>query len=286
MPGTLVALATFAKHHRDFSGDLVVVHDGLCGTQREQLALACPGIRFEPVSTALRCRLDALASACPALAGRWGQFYSLEAFRLRGYRKVLFYDSDVLFQGSIADLFSSPAALLCCPDGVALRGGCRDAATFAPMPAAGAGPGVLAQPFGAGFMLIDAALVEGGCYAELLALVSPETWRGSATHHTDQFVLNRGLAGRQTLVSSRYDFALPQAEAIRAREGIDAAAARVLHFSGAIKPWMPDAMLRWTLGDPDTKPRSAFRLWYDAYVASLTAAHLRTAGGRFAGQRA
>ena len=265
----------------------------------------------------MRDRLAALGAARPDFAPRLAQLYSLEAFRLRGYRKVLFYDSDVLFQAPVADLFDSPDALLCCGDGVCLRGGRRDAATFAPLPPAqppgapGApGPsasstadapgvaeaptvagafamanvpadaGVLERPFGAGFLLIDAGLVEEDCYADLLALVSPETWRGTATTHTDQLVLNRHFAGRQTLVSWTYDFVLPMAEAIRAREGIDAASARALHFAGPVKPWMPEAMLRWTRGDPGRKPLDAFRRWYDAYVGYLADAHVRSAGDR------
>ena len=158
MPGTLVALGSFLKHHPGFGGDLVVVHDALPEAHRRHLSQACPRVRFESVSPELHDRLAALGAARPELAPRLGQLYSLEAFRLRGYRKVLFYDSDVLFQAPVADLFDSPAALLCCGDDVFLRGARRDAATFAPLPPArppGAA-GVLERTFGAGFMLIDA----------------------------------------------------------------------------------------------------------------------------------
>ena len=331
VPGTLVTLCSFRQHHPAFDGDLVVVHHALPEAHRRHLAQACPGLRFESVSPALRTRLSALGAARPDFVPRLAQLYSLEAFRLRGYRKVLFYDSDVLFQAPVDDLFDSPAALLCCGDGVFLRGGRRDAATFAPLPpapppgapgpagipgpaasatadapgAAGtpaiaeppvmagalatasapADTGVLERPFGAGFLLIDAELVEEDCYPDLLALVSPETWRGSATWHTDQLILNRYFAGRQTLVSWTYDFVPSKAEAIRAREGIDAASAKALHFAGPIKPWMPEAMLRWTRGDPGHKPRDAFRRWYDAYVGYLADAHVRSARDRRCGNR-
>ena len=283
VPGALATLCSFRQYHPGFDGDLVVLHDALPRAQREHLARACPGVRFEPVSPALRDRLAALAAQRPEFAPRISQFYSLEAFRLRGYRKVLYYDSDVLFQGSVADLFDSPAALLCCGDEVFLRGECRDAATFAPSAAAA---DALERTFGAGFLLIDSALVEADCYADLLTLVSPDTWRGTATTHTDQLILNRHFAGRQTLASWRYDFVLPFAEAIRAREGIDAASARALHFAGPIKPWMPEAMLHWTRGDPRRKPIDLFKRWYDAYVGYLAAAHVRNAAHRRRGHRA
>ena len=201
-----------------------------------------------------------------------------------------------VFLAPVADLFDSPAALLCCGDAVFLGGGRRDAATFAPLPSVqpsgASGPsasatadapgaaGVLERTFGAGFLLIDAGLVEEDHYLDLLALASPETWRGTTTWHTDQLVLNLHFAGRQTLVGWTYDFVLTMAEAIRVREGIDAASARALHFAGPVKPWMPEAMLRWTQGDPKRKPLDVFRRWYDAYVGYLADAHVRSAGDR------
>ena len=292
VPGVLVALCSFRQHHPGFNGDLVVLHDALSPARRQHLAQACPGVRFEPVSAALRERLATLGTARPDFRARLPQFYSLEAFRLRGYRKVLYCDSDVLFQAPVADLFDSPGALLCCGDEVFLHGGARDAATFAPLrpaqpsgaegsaTAASVAAEVLQRPFNAGFLFIDGRLLERGCYADLLSLVSPDTWCGTSTTHTDQLILNRHFAGCQTLVGWRYNFLLPFAEAIRAREGVNAEDANALHFLGPVKPWMPEAMLQWAEGDPKHKPLSAFRRWYDAYVGYLAAAHVRAAGGR------
>ena len=275
-PGALVTVASFLERHPQFSGDLVVLHDGLPDERRRQLLNVCGRLRFEPISTELRERLDALCAARPDFAPRRGQFLSLEAFRLRGYRKVLFHDADVLFQDSVTELFDSPAPLLCCGDHACLRGRCRDAETFAIVPPGT--KGALADTFGAGFLLIDAALE--GCHPDLLALVSPDAWRGADTPHTDQLVLNRFFAGRQTLVSWTYDFVLPFAEGIREREGLDAGDAKVLHFAGPVKPWMPDAMLRWTHGDADAKPQPMHALWHEAYMRHLAAAHRRHARTR------
>ena len=154
-----------------------------------------------------------------------------------------------------------------------LRGLSRDAATFAPLSPTQP-PGALERTFGAGFLLVDGALVVEGCYAQLLALVAPETWRGTATYHAAQLVLNHYFAGRQTLVGWSYDFVLPMAKAIRACACVDA---RALHFAGPVKPWMPDAMLQWAHGDPEHVPRNVFKLWYDTYLGCLADAHLRSA---------
>ena len=249
---------------------------------RHHLAAISPAVRFEPVSAKLRERLAALSAKRPGLAGRLAQFYSLEAFRLHGYRKVLYYDSDVLFQSSIAELFDSPAALLCCGDGVHLRGLARNAETFAPVSHTESSD-ALKDTFGAGFLLIDSRLIEENAYEALLALLVPETWHGTATYHTDQLVLNRCFGGRQTLVSSAYDFVLDRDSAalVKARDGVDIEDAKALHFVGTVKPWMPEAMLRWAQGDPEQRPRDSFKLWYNAYLGCLADVHLRSAMRRF-----
>ena len=274
VPGAVVTLGTFLKHHPRFDGDIVVVHDGLEASAIRHLLDVCPQLRLEAVAPELRRRLRALTAARPDFAARLGQFYSLEAFRLTGYRKVLYYDSDVLFQAPVDDLFDATAALVCCGDNVHLRGWHRDRATYAPHPPP-APADALERTFGAGFLLIDRQVIDDGAYDALLAWVTPETWRDTSTTHTDQLVLNRCFGGRQTLVSRAYDFVVSQAADIQAREGVDAASAKVLHFAGPVKPWMPTAMLRWTSGDPRFKPALAFRAWWSAYIDCLAAAHMR-----------
>ncbi len=227
----------------------------------------------------MRERLGRLGAARPALRAKLPDFYSLEAFRIGGYRKVLYCDCDLLFRRPIHDLFEREDALVCCGDLETLRGLRHDAATYRPIrDPAEAGPGgVLERTFNCGLLLIDGRLTGGRTYAELLALVTPETWRGAETVHSDQFILNRYFAGRQTLVSAAYNYRLHLAGAIRAREGLTAGEARVLHFSGPVKPWTPGAMLRWAGGEARTRPHPAYALWYAAWLECLESAHLRAA---------
>ena len=274
VPGTLVMLDSFLENHPRFGGDVVIVHDGLPEALRRALAESFGRVRFEPVSGELRARLERLA-ALPVFRNRLPNFYFLEAFRLGGYRKMLYFDSDLLFRAPIGELFDSEEALLCCRDRVSLRagegGGSREGA---PAPA---------ETFNGGFLIMDGQLQGGRCYADLLAMLSPETWLEAGSPHTDQLLLNRYFAGRQTLVSSTYNYLLGSARAIRAREGIDAGSARVLHFNLRIKPWMTDAMLHWLQGDPAREPQPAFGLWYDAYVRCLARGHVRSAWRRHKG---
>ena len=262
VPGTRVLLGSFLKQHPRFAGDCVVLHDGLSQTAQDVLAAASDRVRFEPVSTALKERLAHLRATHPAFARGLGYLYSLEAFRLRGYRKVLFYDSDVLVRAPVDEMFEADDLLLCCPDHVTLAGGRRDARTFEPLPVADpASVPTLAATFNSGFLLFDGRLADGACYADLLAMVVPETWPGPDAPHRDQFLLNRYFAGRHTLVSSTYNYLLASTAAIRAREHLLPERAKVVHFNQPVKPWTSNAMLRWTWANPTYAPTRYFALW-------------------------
>ena len=281
VPGTLVTLASFLKHHPDFDGDIVVIEDGLAEASRAILAASFRRLRFEPVAPELKGRVARLCLLHPELAARRASFHFLEAFRLSGYGKLFYCDGDLLFRNSIKELLDSPAALLCCADQFALRGRRRDALTYQPVkePAeggSGASPRpTLADTFNCGFLVVDGSLLNPGVYADLLRLVAPETWRGVKAVSTDQLVLNRYFAGRQTLVSSAYNYLVPNAADIRARQDIDLDSAKVLHFKLPIKPWSPKAMLHWARPNPTYALAPGYKLWYEAYVQCLAGLHLR-----------
>ena len=284
VPGACVLLGSFLKQHPGFAGDVVVVHDSLSRTARQAIQAVCESVRFEPVSAALRDRLAHLRATHPAFARGLGYLYSLEAFRLRGYRKVLFYDSDVLVRAPLDELFDADDELLCCPDQVALAGGRRDGRTFEPLPAASsASVQALDDTFNSGFFLFDGRLADSACHSDLLAMVAPETWPGPDAPHRDQFLLNRYFAGRQTLVSSAYNYLLASAAAIRLREGLAPSSAKALHFNQPVKPWAPNAELRWAWANPTYVPTRHFALWgaaRDEVAAGVPAAARPALGAR------
>lgn len=277
VPGTLVTVGTFLKRHPGFAGDLVVIHDELDGKARDCLA-AFPRLRFESVSSELRQRLALLVDAHPALAGRLPRFYSLEAFRLSGYRKVLFLDSDLLFRHPVAELFDRPDALLCCGDGPFYRGRVRDATTFREFDDP-ARRHTLGRTFNAGFLLIDTELLDGDTYADLLALVTVRNWQRVGTGHTDQILYNRYFAGQQTLVGATYNYLLAHARDIRARERLAADDAKVLHFNMRAKPWQVPSLAPWAASAKGVLLSAQvrrFNYWYEAYCDQLVALNLRS----------
>lgn len=286
-PGTFVTLASFLRHHPGFDGDIVVVAEDLSERSREVLSALSPRLRFEAPSAALADRAARLCEAHPVLRRQRASFYTLEAFRLGGYRKLLALDGDLLFQANVAALLDSPGELVCCPDQFALRGLRRDAATFLPVhdrdrPVHDRAPvvGTVGNTFNAGVLLIDGSLLRRSVYDDLVAMVAPSTWRGVKAVNTDQLVLNRYFAGRQTLASAAYNYLVTDAAAIRAREGVGIDAARVLHFKLPIKPWTPEAMLDWARPRPAYLLPPGYKRWYRAFLSGLAAANLRQRAGR------
>ena len=276
VPGTLVTVGSFLQRHPGFDGDVVIIQDGLSGEHREALSALSRRLRFATVSSELRERLARVGAAIPRFAPILSHLHAFEAYRLTGYRKVLLCDGDLLFRRPIGELFETGDALVCCGDGMYLSGRCRDAATFLPLDDPGhAGPaGALDRTFNDGFLLIDAGFTGEAVYADLLSMVTPETWRGTSTPHFKQFLQNRYFAGRHTLVSSTYNFLLGSAASIGAREGLAVEDAKVLHFNGPHKPWMAAGMLRQAYRDA---PGPAFLPWYEAWLECLAIVHLRTA---------
>ena len=261
LPGTLVLLSSFLHHNPWFDGDLVVIHDELSAAGRAALA-TFPNVRLHAVEPPLAGRLDAIAARFPP--AKRPIFYSLEAFNLPQYSRVLKLDSDMLCTGDASDLFATDAALACCPDQCYLRGRVRDRRTYRPIdaPSGGATAGVLPMTFNAGMMLIAPGRLPASAFDDLLDLLQPRTWDAVESGHTDSVVLNRYFEGRWTPVDERYNYLTSKQtdRATRARPAIDEAI--FLHFVGRRKPWRSR--------DEGTamsdERRAALRLWRDAWT--------------------
>ena len=279
VPGTFVTVGSFLLRHPWFKGDVLVLHHGLSEAGRETLA-AFPQVQLRAVSPDLANRVAQLGEALPQFrrpVNRLPRFYSLEAFRLDGYRKVLFCDSDVLFNAPVDELFSRAEPLLCAGDQPCIRGYGRDCDTFGWVPANA--PNAYLRTFNAGFLLIDRALTAGPCHADLLAMIRPQTWRNvpDVGAVTDQLLLNQYFAGRQTLIEPTYNYLMSPSAFLKRWHGLELKNAKVLHFNGIAKPWQMDNVLRHAQGEAGRRPVSGYSLWYEAWMECIETAHLRAA---------
>lgn len=253
VPGTLVMLHSFLKHNRWFRGDIVLIHDDLKTDSQEYLTSVYERIHFTRVSPELLHRVNAVVAARPDFRNKRARFYSLEAFRLRGYGKVLFCDSDLLFRQSVSDLFKFPQPFVACGDGAYYRGRRRKFL----------GDGEALESFNAGVLMIDQSLLTDEEYAALAGRICPATY-AHGVNLTDQVALNLHLAGRQHIASGSYNYLLAHRAPIYEREGLGLMDARVIHFNGECKPWMAHEVLRGAQRDPAFA--KACGLWLNEYV--------------------
>lgn len=259
LPGTAALIGSFLHRHPTFDGDVAIIEHQLAPGSKAPLQAAFPQAKFLAVGPALASAVERLQAELPHLRVDASRFACLEAFRLAGYRKVLYCDSDLLFRAPVADLLAADGALICCGDSSAAEGGHLD--------------------FNTGMMLIDGELGGERTYHDLVGLMArmagePRRRLAAEISLADP-LLNHHFHGRHTVVSWTYNYLLPHAADIQAREGLAAADAKVLHFAGPIKPWLPASAMRWIRGGGEGYMTAASKHWYDAYMDTLMGAALR-----------
>ena len=278
LPGTVVMLSSFLAHNRWFSGDIFVIHENLSDAGIKLLGDAFPNVILHALSDPMALRLDALAEAVPWMSSRRLQFGSLEILSFADLDRVLFFDSDLLFLASIAELLALPDALICCGDGAFYRGNIRSHDDFSESRASAAADGQLRESFNSGFMILGKPLLSENIYDSALSMITADRWQADATGHTDQMLFNLLFAGQQTLVSPEYNFALSHREIIQQSKGVFLQDAKVVHFAGPAKPWLVNEILHRAHVDPALI--AAFQMWHDGFVAFLTRRKLRAIARR------
>lgn len=282
LPGTLVMIHSFLKHNPWFgkaNSDIVIIHDGL--SHRLQRYPHCfKNVRWLRVGDRLSQKVNDLCDGVPLLNLEYKRqrFHSLELFRLEGYRKVLFCDSDILFLASISQLFTGsgePDKLLCCGDLHYYTGTPVDAVTLLP---GGNGAGdSIENTFNAGFMIIDKHFLTPYHYDGLLDLLDVERWRRIKSPRTDQVIYNLYFRGNCRLLGAQYNYLLGHADAIARKEPIPASDIKVLHFNKRPKPWDNLSVLDTVESRPGTI--QWIKKWFLEYLDFLPHYHLHSCLG-------
>ena len=282
IPATLVMIGSFLEHNHWFTGDIVIIHDNLPEEDRDLLS-CFKNIIFLQVSEALNGKLETLNQEVPerGLGHKFARFYSLEAFRLTGYRKVLFLDSDMLILDDLGHLFDMPHVtdadrLMCCGDRCYHFNGKRDTETFNPLftpEEIGAAKETFNTSFNSGFMLIDRYYLDGTHYRNMLEILSPHIWRKVRSPLTDQLVLNHYFRDNVHILSGKYNFVLLYPNQILKRENLSPEDIKVIHFAGRMKPWNPEQVFK--LLKTDASIIRYVRLWNQHYLEFLPHFHLQ-----------
>ena len=262
VPGTLVLIQSFLNHNSWFTGDIVIISDGLEPGQDELFGVF-PKVVFRKPGEDLLLRIGHLCNTLPAIIPRRKRFYSIELFNLCEYDRLFFFDSDMLVTGNISELLSFSEALLACSDQPNRHAGkVRDRNTFKRIAADLTDHhDVLRKTFNAGFMVPGKTLLNQHTYEGLKELIHISTFRNIRTHNTDQVVLNLLFDGKVRFLPFTYNTIMSKWPEFSAANNIDPADIKILHFTGSYKPWETGSKTNGFADDP------VFRGFYDAWFA-------------------
>lgn len=261
LPGTATMLQSFLRMSPSIPVDLVVFCNTLSPTIEAALA-GFPRLRLLPISDALNQSATRLVEAVPRLTSRKARFYSLDAFGLDEYDRVLFCDSDVLFVNDVPELFQREDELSACGERTWYTDQTRDPQTHR-ITGAKSAQDESPPVFNAGLLSIGKPLLNTTVKQRLLDEMAPELWQSGQANHTDQLILNRIFGDRIHMLPAKYNYLLLHHDAIFRKENTTVKQAKVIHFNGAVKPWETGAAMR--KAAEDAVWRQAFAQWQQVY---------------------
>jgi alpha-N-acetylglucosamine transferase len=271
---TMTMIYSFITSNTWFNGDIIVVCHGLDDKIKSGFAVF-PNLRFMAPSEMLLERVAGLCLHIPGFAKLASLFYSLEVFNLRGYKKVLFLDSDMLVVKSVKEIFEFQEPFYASAESCWYQGNGRRTDTYESVKSF-PDPGLFIEnPVNSGFMVIDQLCISTPNYNGLVDLINPGLWAKKNTFHADQLVINLFFKDRISLVDARYNFRPTNFHEIYDREKVTLEDAKIIHYFRQYKPWNFDEVFE--LSQRNMLHIKAFQLWYLGYVDMLKFAHLQNA---------
>lgn len=206
LPGFEVLLKSLLLNNPWFDHDVIVYHDDLSAASVERISLLYPDIVWRRIDGAHYSRYQK-GDKSNYLEEK--AYYILEAFRERGYDRLVTLDVDMVVLGDISHLVTTDASFTAVPQFFQSRGGWR---------------------INSGVMSFDRSVMADD-FVERMDHVG-RTGAYELKRH-DQGVLSAVLDGAYTKLDSRYNLvkrALKRGQA-------PPEDTRILHFTGSIKPW-------------------------------------------------
>lgn len=257
--GTLVLFYSFLNNNPWFEGDMVVISD-----EDFQLRVDDHSVKAIQVSHELKKQLVDLVAALPHLQGTIKRLYSIEAFRLHQYDKVLFMDSDMLCKGSLRLLFNMEHPFAASPDVSYYEGMGRSKRTFQKLERES--DNTYANVFNAGLLLLSPGKLQGK-YEQIIATVTSDFFREITTGHMDQAVLNMTFDQNVHNLGPEYNFLLGREPQIEKKTGVNADKALIWHYLRHPKPWKLKQLLKAKLRNQVIPPEIVE--WQHIYRAAL-----------------
>lgn len=235
--GTTVLLFSFFEYNPWFQGDVIIIENDLTEANKRLLSIF-PNIKFKRINKELLTRIKIVAYYKERFKYIGSRFFSLEAFDLREYDKILFLDSDILCCDSLYFLFNlNDAGFYAAPDKQYYLGKKRELYSFLPQSSFPlSSEKVFIKSFNSGVMLINNLILDETVYFKLLELLNPLFFRPSLSGHSDQYLLNHYFLENVTFLSYQYNYLLNSKQDFE-KQNKYLKDALLIHYVGDNKPW-------------------------------------------------
>lgn len=206
MPGFEVLVKSLILNNPWFDGDFIIFYDDLTATSVERISLLYPKFVWR--------RIDASHYADYQKGDKSNYleekaYYILEAFRERGHDRLVTLDVDMVVLGDIEHLATTDAAFTAVPQFYESRGGWR---------------------INSGVMSFDRSVMSDEFVERMDAIGRAGSYE---LERHDQGVLSAVLDGHYTKLDNCYNLV----KRALGRGHLPPDGTRILHFTGAIKPW-------------------------------------------------
>ncbi len=269
---SLTMIYSFVKSNDWFTGDIVLICNHL-PDELKQRFLVFQHVRFVQPSDLLLKKISDLCTHIPAFSRLSPLFYSLETFKLSGYSKVLFLDSDMLIVKTVKEVFEMDGAFSASAESCWYFGKGRRTDTYESVADGIPTPLFLKNPVNSGFMVIDKQHINEQNYNALIDMIRPELWVEKNTLHADQLIINLFFKDSISLLDASYNFRPTLAHEIKAKDNISFEDAKIIHYYRQYKPWNFNEVFH--LSQHDMVHIKTFGLWYSYYTDFLKYYHLQ-----------
>jgi lipopolysaccharide biosynthesis glycosyltransferase len=269
---TMTMLYSFVKNNPWFEGDIVVICKDLPAEMISDLHFF-ERVKIVEPSAVLLEQIDLLAEEIPKFRAISARFFSLEIFRLQGYNKLLFLDSDMIIVKSIEEVFQLPELFYASAQLCYYKGKGRNSSTFIAELKNEGSIDILESPVNTGFMLLDGKILNQNHYQLLIDLIKPALWSRNNLTYTDELIINQYFNTKISLLDTSYNYRTRAARMIKDKEHIAIEDAKIIHFYAGFKPWNFGEVLASSARNLNWI--KAYGLWYTWYVEFLKFYHFQ-----------
>lgn len=270
---TMTMLFSFVENNSWYKGDFIIICKDLPDEMKEDLKMFGKVFFLEP-SDGMMSRMETLALQLPAYKRIVNRFLSLETFRIKGYERVLYLDSDLLVVKSVKALFEHTGALCASAELCYYKGKGRESDTFlSKFPDETGSADFIENPVNTGVMILNQTICVDEIYQELLMKIEPDFWKNSKLTYTDELVINQYFKGKITLLDSRYNYRARAARIVKEKEEVTLDDAVIIHYYAHFKPWNFESML--ASSERNLIWLKAYEIWYHWYDKFLRFYHLK-----------